>query len=103
MEGQSLREHLLTHYRRTGVLPAMLANAPELPEGMEVLWNDFLALHGSRGHTMSGPARITFSDIDAYQRVTGASLQPWEINAIRGADNAYLTVQAEQREASRND
>lgn len=99
MEGQPIKEHLLSAYRRTGVLPAALADAPRLPEGCEPLWLDFLALHGSRGSTMSGAARISFADIDAYQRVSGTVLQPWEVDAIRGADSAYLSVQAEQRGA----
>jgi hypothetical protein len=73
----------------------MLADAPRLPSGCEQLWRDFMALHNSRGFTGFGPARITFVDIDAFQRVQGVRLPAWQIDAIRRADNAYLAHHAE--------
>lgn len=82
-------------YKQTGVMPAKLANAPALPDGLEELWRKFLDLHSSRGSTMSGAARITFSDIDAYQRVTGTVIPPWQVNAIRRADDGYFAAQQE--------
>lgn len=95
MEGQPLREHLESYERQTGQIHPRLAEAPMLPPGCEQLWRDFMDLHGARGFTGFGPARITFVDLDAYQRVQGVRLSPWQIDAIRRADNAYLTHYAE--------
>lgn len=94
MDGQPLRTHLQSLWRQTGEMPEQLANAAQLPEGLEGLWGTFLSLHQSRGASMSGPARISFTDIDAMQRVTGMTLEPWEISAIRAADSAYFEFRA---------
>lgn len=77
-------------WAKSGREPETLANTPCLPDGLERLWADFAEMHDSRGSTGFGPMRITFADIDAWQRVGGVTLAPWEIAAIRKADNAYL-------------
>lgn len=89
-DGKPLREHLLSIQRQTGKTPAALANAPSLPVELGQLWADFVDLHSSRGSTGFGPARIMFSDIDAWMRVTGNRLAAWQIAAIRKADDAFM-------------
>jgi hypothetical protein len=54
------------------------------------LFSYFLELHGTRGASMAGPLRITFAEIEAWQRVQGMLLEPWQIDAITGADRAYI-------------
>lgn len=90
-------EHLAAVWERTGSEPARLRDAPELPLVMEPLWADFLQLHNTRGSSGFGAARISFVDIDAWQRVTGVRLRPWQIEAIRAADNAYFAAQAKAK------
>lgn len=98
-DGATVRQHLEAIQRQTGFTPDALAFAPPLPEGLEPLWHDFWALHSGRGNSGFGPAQITFADIDAYQRVTGVRFQPWQLDAIRRADGAYLKHYADQRRA----
>lgn len=90
-DGQPLIEHLRAGELRTGKVPDFIVNAPPLPEGCEMLWQRFLSLHLSRGSAGFGMARITFVDIDAFQRVTRTMLSPWEIDLIRKADNLWLS------------
>jgi hypothetical protein len=85
---------MMAHERITGEVHDFMESAPVLPTGLVPLWNDFIGLHNSRGSGMAGPARITFADLDAWQRVTGSRLQAWEIAAIHKADNAYLAQAA---------
>lgn len=92
-DGLTVRQHLQAAWERSGVMPAELSLA--LGDGLERLWSDFMALHGSRASTGFGPARIGYAEIDAYQRVIGARFEPWELDAIRAADNAYLVHYAE--------
>lgn len=89
-DGSPLLAHLEAAERTTGKMHPMLADAPSLPGGCEMLWADFLELHTSRGSTGWGPARITFADMKAWQELRGAHLQPWEINCIRRADDIWL-------------
>ena len=90
-DGAPMLAHLQAYQRRTGKVHEKLIDAPELPAGCEGLWPDFLELHDSRGSTGFGAMRITFADMDAWQRVRGAALPPWQVDAIRRADNAWLS------------
>lgn len=85
-----MKEHLASYRERNGKDHPMLADAPEFPEGLELLWSDFLELHSSRGSTGTGPARITFADIEAWQRIRGVTLLPWEVDCIRKADDGFM-------------
>jgi len=44
-----------------------------------------------------GPLRISWADLDAYQRVNRFRFEPWEIEALRRADQAYMRAHAESR------
>lgn len=76
----------------------MLADAPCLPASCRQLWADFLDLAGSRVVTSAGPARISYSDIDAWQRVNGIRFAAWEIDAIRRADSAFIEQTMKRRD-----
>lgn len=68
----------------------MLIDRPRCPDGCEGLWQAFRELHASRGNSGFGPMRITFTEIDACARVTGVRFKPWEVEAIRRADRAFM-------------
>lgn len=85
--------------RMTGQTPQRLIDALPVPVGCIQLWADFLDMHGCRGSNGFGPSRITFMDIDAWQRVNGARLTAWELESIRRADNAYLASLPKPKEA----
>jgi hypothetical protein len=93
-DGTPLLAHLQAHSERTGKPHPMLADAPPLPVGCGQLWADFLELHGSRGSTGWGPARITFADLHAWQQVNDVRLSAWEIACIRKADDLWLAEYA---------
>ena len=85
----------MAYEERTGRVHERLANAPALPAGCDLLWSDFLELHECRGSNGFAPSRISFADIDAWQRVQGIRLPAWRIAAIRAADSAFLAHHAE--------
>jgi hypothetical protein len=89
-DGSSLLDHLLVAEARSGIKPQILADAPELPPGCEELWHIFRELHACRGNNGLSIQRITYADIDAFQRVAGLKLAQWELNAIRKADLAFI-------------
>lgn len=95
-EGGTLMEHLMAAQQQTGVTPQLLLDAPPLPAGCEALWDTFRELHACRGNAGLGPQRITYADIDAYQRVSGFRFAPWQLDAIRQADAAFLESYAER-------
>lgn len=90
-DGLSLIEHLRAVERQTGKVHSLIANGPALPRGCSQLWADFIELHGSRGSTGFGAARITFADLKAWQDVRGVRLDPWELDTIRAVDDLWLS------------
>lgn len=96
-DGATLREHYEAVAERTGRTIAELAGLPELPDGCEWLWRDFMALNVARGSNGFSPARLTWSDIDAYQRVNGIRFSAWEVQTIRRLDSLFLTEAAKHK------
>jgi hypothetical protein len=73
-----------------------------LPSGGERLWMLFFDLSNARGQGFSGPEAISWGDIDAYDRMTGADIERWEAAALRRMDDAYLSECATLSEARRD-
>ena len=94
VEGASVREHLTAVWERTGVKPSRLADAPALPDGMAALWRAYCELRNSCPSNGMGVSRIPFAEIDAFQRVTGHDFAPWQVDALRRVDAAYVNARA---------
>jgi len=75
---------------------------PRLPAGSEILWGWFLDLNQTRSFGFSGPNAITYSEIDAYARLTGAPIGPRHVAALMAMDAAYLRFH-HQRQATTPD
>lgn len=67
-------------------LPDLLG--PPMPPGAEVGWELFWALHETRGMAMTGLLPITYSEMDAFQRLTQRRMTPLEVALVREADRA---------------
>ena len=89
-DGATLREHYEALAERTGRTVAEIAGLPDCPHGCELLWRDFMALSASRGSNGFAVLRLSWSEIEAYQRVNRISFAPWEIDAIRRLDSAFI-------------
>lgn len=81
--------------RQRGVVAVEAPVAPPLPPEAVHLWQAFRSLDAARGNNGFGPLPISFVDMDAWQRVMQYQLDPWEVEAVRMIDNAYLAVEAE--------
>jgi hypothetical protein len=67
---------------------------PELwDQGGEIL-EIFWQLHAARGGGF-GPNPISFSDLTAFQSLTGFRLSPWLVDQIRMLDNLYFKAYGE--------
>lgn len=90
-----MREHLAAYEKQTGSIHPSLIDAPTLPPGCSTLWSDFVHLHRRRGSDGMGPSMITDMQIEAFERVQRVTLQPWQIEAIIAADDAFFEVSGE--------
>jgi hypothetical protein len=90
--GAAVADHLASVARQLGKLvTAVDAAPPALPLGARLIWRAFLELHKTRGALGFGPASITYAEIFAWQRVMHSRLLPWEVDALRLVDDAFLT------------
>lgn len=74
---------------------------PPCPPAAAYLWQAFVRLHGRRGSSGMGVDPITWSDLDAFTRLSGLRLTPWEIEAIEELDDLWRTEHAKARKAAK--
>jgi hypothetical protein len=55
---------------------------------LEHVWHAFCRLHARRRSGFA-PEPIAWSDLDAFIRLTGARLAPWEIQLIEMLDDLF--------------
>lgn len=77
----SRRKSLEQVEKSLGRKPKELANAPEPVEGTDYLWHLFCDLKSA------GP--ISFSEMRAYEQMTGVNLTPFEVDCMRRLDEAW--------------
>ncbi len=59
------------------------------------MWDYFLELHNARSSNGFGPVPLSYTEIDAWRRLTNQRLDPWELSAIVRLDGVFMTVHAE--------
>lgn len=95
VEGASLREHLMAVMERSGEVPKRLADAPPCPPSCKHLWKLWGEFRSSVQSGM-GIGRISYTEMDAYQRLTGNVLAAWEIEAIRKLDREFVAARSKK-------
>lgn len=83
-------------WQASGIMPAELADRPELPPlGLHV-WTWFLELHQARGGNGFGPSPLSYRELTDWSTLTGQRLEPWEVRAVMAVDRAYMASVAEE-------
>lgn len=97
-DGATLKQHLESAYRQTGVMPEELADEPDLPYLAAHVWYYFLELHRTRSSNGFGENPLSYAEIECWCRLTGIVLEQWELQALVGIDGAYLQERAKEAE-----
>jgi len=63
---------------------------PPFPEALRYLWSAFVRIRRRNAGNGFGPTPITWADLDAYSRLSGLRLLPWEIEIIERLDDLHL-------------
>lgn len=72
-----------------------MLEVPPLPEALGYLWNAFLRIRRRKGTDGMGNVQpIGWGDLDAFDRLSGLRLKPWEIDIIEQLDAVYLAARA---------
>ena len=61
----------------------------ELPVEFSKIWEDFLALSGTR-QSGFGIGPITYTEIASYSKLMGYTLEPWEVQVIKVFDRVTM-------------
>jgi len=94
-DGATLRTHLERLRASTGRVDARLRDAAQpLPAAVAPLWDVFVALSATR----SAEAGIACTEIEAWQRLHGVRLSPWEVETIMAMDRTALDAAAVARQ-----
>lgn len=94
-DGASLRTHLQRACINTGRADPLLDEQSIAP-CVRAVWDAYLNLSATR-RTGMGLAPLALTDIDAWQRLTGVRLTPWELDTLIQLDAACLAVLAKQQ------
>jgi hypothetical protein len=89
-DGQPLRAHLLAAAAAGSAPDARLRHQP--PAAATALWHAWLQLASSRPASMGDPLAVPLSEIDAWQRLNGIDMNPWELDTIIAMDRAAVAV-----------
>lgn len=88
-DGKPLRAHLMNVWRQSGIKPPEL-DVPLLPIEAAHLWAWFNELSMRRTWSDRGPNPITWSDVLAWQQLTGKKPAPWEVQAMLSLDAIFF-------------
>lgn len=95
-DGETLKTHLESLFKQTGIMPEQLAEAPGLPASCQHVWNAFVELHYERRNG----ERIKLADVINWTQTIGMPIEPWELSAIRRLDVIWLKAQNEHRRSN---
>ena len=93
-DGSTLRDHLQAVARAGGgVDPRLTAT---LQPGLAGLWDAYCELSAMRPAGM-GISAIPGSEYESWQRLSGVTLTPWEVDTLRAMDRAAMSAMADNR------
>lgn len=92
-DGSTLAEFGASIQEQTGSWPEDIPEPPDIPPALEHLWAWFWQLRTANPSAGFGPAPLSFGEMDAWQRVTGNQLEPWQVDVLLAMDAAFLTAQ----------
>ena len=92
-DGASLAEHYRQFATSTGLDPDDYLDEQygcEMPQLLGFLWEIFNDISATRRSGFAGPEAITYGEIAAYSQLYEHEFSPWDIDAIRRLDYAWL-------------
>lgn len=87
-DGSTLREIAHSVLKQTKRWPATIPEERMLPEASSYLWDWYKDLARGRGSSGFGLSPLSWSDIDAWCRLTGVTLERWELEVLKRIDSA---------------
>lgn len=84
-----MRHHLKSIERQVGVTPDLLKPVP-FPQILEFVWCDFLELNDARTSNGYSMNPVSFTELDAWNRLVKKDITAQEISIIKQLDGVFL-------------
>jgi len=93
VEGDSTAAKMIEVNRRASRLPRS-EREPPFPLHDAYLFQIFQKLNASRSHNGFGYNPLSYTEIDAYKRLTGTALNAWQVDMLMYMDRIFLVGEA---------
>ena len=88
-DGKTLFDHLEQAAKALGFWPQDYEPIPP-PDGSQFVWEIFWELRNAAAQGFSGPMRLCFNDLAAWQQVRGVRLGNFVVDMLLAMDAAYM-------------
>jgi hypothetical protein len=96
-DGAPLRVHLQRLRSATGRIDPLLAQSSQpLPASVAPLWDALVQICGTR----APGAPVSCIEIEAWQRLHGVRLTPWEVDTVLACDRATRALPVQRKDLS---
>ena len=89
-------DHLRAIAKQTRRIPDAL-RIPELPETLQGIWDVFIQIHRRRAGNGFGAVPISWSEIDAWQRLHQVQLSVWEVDCLAAMDDVAIRYSVKEK------
>jgi hypothetical protein len=101
LEGDSSASKMIEVNRRARRLPRS-EREPPFPLHDAYLFSIFQELNASRSHNGFGYNPLTYTEVDAYRRMTGTVLNAWQVKMLMRIDQIFLAASAKAQQLKAN-
>lgn len=90
--GHSTREHLEAAARRGSVSAVAALQGPTIADELWYLFEWLLELDRARQYDMTGPRLLSYTELDAWSRLTDRRLDAHEVQTLLHLDRVFVHV-----------
>lgn len=94
-DGLTLEQHLISHWKQSGVMPTQL-DVPPIPYEISYIWDWWCELNKTRSVGMSA-AHITYTEIANWAILLKINATAFEVRCIIALDSACMRCNSEQQ------
>ncbi len=96
-DGSTLAEHARAILRQTGAWPEHIPQPPEMPFGLQHVWEAYWDMRSGTGAGLAGPSPLAHAEMLAWNSTTESGFGARHFALLKAMDAAYLEAAATTR------
>lgn len=89
-DGSTLAEHALSVLEQVGTWPEDIPEPPEIPFGLQHVWEAYWEIRSGMGAGFSGPCPISHTEMRAWNSNTESGFNSRHFALLKAMDAAYM-------------